>query len=144
MNNSATKNSGDVADLTPPKQRGVPFKPGQSGNPAGRPRGSRNKLAADFIDALHEKFQEYGIQAIEKVAKDEPATFLKIVAGLLPRETVISALSVTATANFGQIDLMDAEEFAAAWNLASSIIGAQPMIDLQPEPEPLDATDGES
>jgi uncharacterized protein DUF5681 len=32
-----------AADNTAPKQRGTPYKPGQSGNPAGRPPGSRNK-----------------------------------------------------------------------------------------------------
>ena len=34
------------ADSTGKEQRGRPFEPGQSGNPAGRPKGSRNKLAA--------------------------------------------------------------------------------------------------
>ena len=40
-----------TAEITVPKQRGRPFKPGQSGNLAGRPRGSRNKttLAAEAL-----------------------------------------------------------------------------------------------
>ena len=33
------------------KQRGVPFKPGVSGNPSGRPRGSRNKRSLANIEA---------------------------------------------------------------------------------------------
>ena len=32
------------------KQRGVPFKPGVSGNPSGRPRGSRNKRSLANIE----------------------------------------------------------------------------------------------
>lgn len=40
---------------------------------------------------------------------------------------------MNTTANFGEIDLSDAQEFAAAWKLASSIIGAQPIIELRPE-----------
>ena len=43
--------SDSPAEPTAPQQRGRPFKPGQSGNPRGRPAGSRNKeLAA--LDAL--------------------------------------------------------------------------------------------
>jgi hypothetical protein len=39
---------------TAPKERviGRPFEPGQSGNPNGRPKGARNKLGEDFIQAL--------------------------------------------------------------------------------------------
>jgi hypothetical protein len=33
------------------KQRGKPFKPGASGNPRGRPRGSRNKRTRAMIEA---------------------------------------------------------------------------------------------
>lgn len=42
-----------MAENTARKQRGKPFKPGQSGNPAGKPQGARNKatLAAQaFLD----------------------------------------------------------------------------------------------
>jgi Family of unknown function (DUF5681) len=36
-------------DNTNAQQKPWLFKPGQSGNPAGRPKGSRNKLAEDFL-----------------------------------------------------------------------------------------------
>jgi len=39
------------AAKTPTKQRGRPFKPGKSGNPSGRPVGSRNKVSL-AIEAL--------------------------------------------------------------------------------------------
>ncbi len=42
----------DVVDLTKPKQRGG-FKPGKSGNPSGRPPGSRSKatlIAQSLLD----------------------------------------------------------------------------------------------
>ena len=42
---SALKKAVSFADNTEKKQRNlIPFRPGQSGNPAGRPKGSRNKL----------------------------------------------------------------------------------------------------
>jgi hypothetical protein len=40
----ADSNSVEPADTTAPPQRGRPFVPGRSGNPAGRPEGARNKL----------------------------------------------------------------------------------------------------
>ena len=33
----------------PTRQKHRPWKPGESGNPAGRPKGSRNKLSEEFI-----------------------------------------------------------------------------------------------
>jgi hypothetical protein len=45
------------ADNTAHKQEnGRPFEPGQSGNPAGRPKGARNKLSEVFLQALAEDF----------------------------------------------------------------------------------------
>jgi hypothetical protein len=49
-----------MADNTAKKQRGRPFEPGQSGNPAGRPKGSRNKLAEGFVAALYDDWSEHG------------------------------------------------------------------------------------
>jgi hypothetical protein len=46
-------NSFDDADNTAPIQRGRPFEPGKSGNPKGRPKGSRNQatlLAEALLD----------------------------------------------------------------------------------------------
>ncbi len=64
----------------------IPWKPGQSGNPLGRPIGARNKLSEDFLNALHEEFQEHGKAAVEKVRLERPMEFLKIIASLVPRE----------------------------------------------------------
>lgn len=74
----------DDADLTAPKQRGVPFKPGQSGNPAGRPKGARNKLGEAFVQALADDFAEHGIAAVERVRAQDPSTYLKIIGNTLP------------------------------------------------------------
>lgn len=69
---------------------GRPFVPGQIPNPAGRPKGSRNKLGEDFVSALYEDFQTHGIKAIEAVRADKPAEYLKVIASLLPKEIKIS------------------------------------------------------
>jgi hypothetical protein len=65
------------------------FKPGQSGNPAGRPKGSRNKLTEDFLADAYEQWQLHGSAALETMAKTEPAKFCQMIANLLPKEAVL-------------------------------------------------------
>lgn len=78
-------------DSAPRKQGLSPaWRRGQSGNPAGRPKGSRNKLGEDFIRALHEDFQEHGVVAIQAVRADKPDAYLKVIASLLPRELKVT------------------------------------------------------
>jgi len=62
------------------------WQPGQSGNPAGRLRGSRNKLSEAVICALLRDFSKHGEKAIAKVRRTQPAAYLKILALLVPRE----------------------------------------------------------
>jgi hypothetical protein len=68
------------------KPPGPGWQPGQSGNPAGRPLGGRNKLCEAFLVKLHEAFQKHGEQAIEYVATKKPLEFCRIIAYLLPKQ----------------------------------------------------------
>jgi hypothetical protein len=56
------------------------------GNPAGRLRGSRNRLSEAVICALLRDFSKHGEKAIAKVRRTQPAAYLKILALLVPRE----------------------------------------------------------
>jgi hypothetical protein len=56
------------------------------GNPHGNRHHSRHLLNQEFIQALLLHFREHGKKAIEKVAREQPASYVKILALLVPRE----------------------------------------------------------
>lgn len=66
------------------------WQPGQSGNPAGRPKGARSQLTEDFLKDLHADFVEHGKQAIAEVREKDTSTYLRIVASLVPKELTIN------------------------------------------------------
>lgn len=65
------------------------FKPGQSGNPGGRPKGARHKLSEAFLTALADDFEAHGIAAIIAARVVDPTQYVKTIAGLLPKDTTI-------------------------------------------------------
>jgi hypothetical protein len=65
------------------------FQPGQSGNPAGRPKGSKNKLSEDFLHKLYVVFQESGGEAIRRMCAEHPSDFVRVLAGLVPKELLL-------------------------------------------------------
>ena len=83
----------DEPEATGDQQAGNRFKPGQSGNPAGRPKGARNKLGEAFLEALHDDFANHGVRAIERTREEKPDQYLKVVASLLPKEFKIETVS---------------------------------------------------
>lgn len=62
------------------------FVKGQSGNPAGRPPGSKQKISEKFITALTADFEKHGETVIEQVRSDKPEQYLRIVADLVPKD----------------------------------------------------------
>jgi uncharacterized protein DUF5681 len=69
------------------------WKPGQSGNPAGRPKGARSKLSEAFLKTLSDDFSEHGEGVIQKVRGERPHEYLKIVAAVLPKQMQLEDLT---------------------------------------------------
>ena len=66
---------------------GVPKNtPAENGNPGGNRHRTRHLLNQEFMQALLLHFRQHGKKAIEKVAREQPASYLKILVLLVPRE----------------------------------------------------------
>ena len=62
------------------------WKPGQSGNPAGRPLGSRNAIEGAFLTDLLAEYKAGGRAAIVAMREANPSDFVKMIASLLPKQ----------------------------------------------------------
>jgi hypothetical protein len=66
------------------------WKPGQSGNPAGRPLSARSRISEKLLADLADIWAEHGKSVLERLAKDDPGKLAQIAYGLLPRDVFIS------------------------------------------------------
>ena len=66
------------------------WKPGQSGNPAGRPVSSRQKISERLLADLAGIWEEHGKDVLTKLAVSDPGKLATIAYGLLPRDVFIS------------------------------------------------------
>lgn len=56
----------------------------------GRGKGVRNRLSNALLEALAKDFEEYGEEAVRITRVERPAEYLKIVAGIMPKELEIT------------------------------------------------------
>jgi ribosome-binding ATPase YchF (GTP1/OBG family) len=61
------------------------WQPGNPGGP-GRPKGSRSKLQEIVLKALHEDFEQHGVEAIRRVRERRPEAYLAACVSLLPKQ----------------------------------------------------------
>jgi hypothetical protein len=112
--------------------RGAGGKFAKGNSIGGRPLGSRNRLSERFLNDLQTVWKKSGRSALERVAKENPETLVKVVANLMPRHLIAQAsLDVSLFA--------ETKTFVEAFRVAQDYLGAaEPaMIELNGE----DATD---
>jgi hypothetical protein len=113
------------------------FAKGVSGNLGGNAQRSRHALNADTIREMHLAFRRGGRAAINKVMKNQPAVFLKLLVLLVPRE-----LEVTHS---GGVKAMTDEQIEQAIEAIQNMLAARAagegakVIDAVPEPVALPA-----
>jgi hypothetical protein len=101
------------------------FLAGNSGN-GGRKRGSRNKLASEFIDALCSDFEQHGAGVIAKVRAEKPDVYLKVVANLMPAK-LEALLEAKVDVNYG---LDGAQSVAEVLEMVAKEAGAEAAMKL--------------
>lgn len=107
-------------DRAPKQQWGTPFKPGQSGNPAGRPKGARSKLGEAFLEDLYSSWEAQGKEVIERVIATKPEQYLKVIASILPKDLNVNINNMD--------DLTDEQLIQRIRSLDSAI---RPFLDAQ-------------
>jgi len=72
------------------------IKPGEVRNPNGRPKGSRNKFAEEFLRDFLADWEKHGKKAIRNARQEDPVQYLKIAASLLPKDFNINVTDEAA------------------------------------------------
>jgi hypothetical protein len=55
-------------------------------NGGGRKPGSRNKLSEAFVADVQATWEKHGAEVLERVAREEPASYLRTIAALMPKD----------------------------------------------------------
>lgn len=89
-----------------PANRNHLFKPGQSGNPLGRPQGARSKFSeAACADALAD-WTSHGKGALERVRATDPSTYLRVLFSIIPKDIAVSIENRTGPMDSAEMQMM--------------------------------------
>ncbi len=108
------------------------WQPGQSGNPHGRAKGSKNLLAEKLIFDLTEIYSERSKELLTRCLEESPLGFLQALIKIIPRETIAS-LTVNSNSLNVDISIEQRQKIAESW-LMTNEAKKEPLI-IQPTKE---------
>ena len=85
------------------------WRPGESGNVAGRKPGSRNRLSDEIISSFLRDWRKHGDKALEKVRRTQPAAYCKLAVLLVPKEHKVEHTDTYENLSTEQIEAYIAE-----------------------------------
>src|SRR5438093_3242125 len=83
----------DIENNAVDMERNMTFQQGVSGNPHGNRHRTRHLLNQEFMQALLLNFRHQGKNAIENVARNQPAAYLIIIALFMPRDMTVKNIN---------------------------------------------------
>ena len=96
------------------------WKPGMSGNPAGRPVGVRNKLSELFLTNVANHFAKHGTEALDRCLQENPTGYLTIISRIMPRQ-IEAAVEVADRFNTQDLLPDQRRRIAENWLLSTAI-----------------------
>jgi hypothetical protein len=94
------------------------WKPGQSGNPKGRPQNAKQKLSDSFLADMLEAWQAKGKEAIDRVIEERPHEFIKAVGAIVPKDINVNTNAMD--------ELTDDDVAALISAVRSAVLGGAP------------------
>lgn len=69
--------------------------PGTTLNPGGKPKNARNRVVTAFLNDFAEVWHAHGKPALERLAVEDPASFVRAAVALVPKDVNVDVRDVT-------------------------------------------------
>src|SRR6516225_7970463 len=110
------------------------FEKGRS-KTGGRARSAKNRLSHAFLTALAEDFEQHGVEALKIARVEKPVEYIRIVAGLMPKELEIMDSRLTDLSD-EELDVFIAKLRAQLRGAITQALGdgEKPSLNRRPPP----------
>lgn len=109
-----------------------PYKKGQIANPMGKGGHSIDKLSRSFIAKLGESFNKHGEKTIEELRVNDPSAYIRVIAGLMPKNVVIDTKSQDILEDFSD-DMLQKLSTLLDDRVGSTVVTEPKVIDVEVE-----------